>query len=571
LINVILQTTGRALLFNPDIKFYPSSHGKESLLWYNDHLYSYNRSKISGKENPHLVHYYYCYERIKYSFCSASITIHFANTELNEKNDVWSILVNDFHCCENPCDYKEIIHRRKHLYELKQDLPNRCNIQNLYHDYVKRNVIQNKDSVRVPAFSKIYKSLWFHHRKCMGIKNTPNTVHLFNENIHKLYNRYLNANQWDSTIVSQNLVLVSKNGINRLNDCDYIAVDGNHKAVCYFGKHHYIHDQLIIIYAVYIHAETSRCQGFPCVYILCNSHQAYDYEQCFKVVNQKLPNKKFVAAITDFEQAFTSSLPGSQLVKYHYGCLFHMNQAIYRKFPTSFAKKYSGDKMCVKFREQMEVLWIIPFVPIKYYRAAVLIFLKLLKQICVEKDIPDHDYMEFETYLKKTWYGSKDYPSMYPIAMWNCAQRIEYIHTFMERPMYMVPETSNNRLEATNRAINSQLGVKQNCLVWMERLCQLENETDFNYFMAMKDKGQYLKKKSDIIQKKEKEIYRMIQSMYALNIKVDPTMSFTDIEQNISFEKLDDLHDIMIEMAIIQIKNRRNYKYMRQFHTHDYQ
>lgn len=303
-----------------------------------------------------------------------------------------------------------------------------------------------------------------------------------------------------------------------------------------------------------------RCQGFPCVYILCVSHQTSDYLLCFDIVNRQLTKKKFVSALCDFERGFATALIRSNLVTRVYGCLFHLNQAIGRKFCTNFKKLYynSRQNLNIVFREQMEMIWILAYVPKKQFSYAYSIFSRGLKKVCHDNNL-HNEYIEFKSYLDKTWFGAN---SMFPIQVWNCSDRIFYKFKGIPRPFKIIPETSNNRLEATNNFLNRTIGIKRNCLMWMENLCFIENQTQLNYRDAMYSFPHKLKKVQMTTQNKEKRICFFINQIRELHIKQTNGIPNED--------DLDELNDLLKEMTITQARHRKNYANIKSSHNPSY-
>ena len=538
----------RQLRLDSDIQFVPSIHEKQHMLAYNKYLYIFNRSAISAREPRREVHYYCCYEKMRGSHCNASIIIYFESDKNSVDNEPIEISIRDFHFCVKMQNYDEILQHRIHLSNLKCELPDRTNIKNMYQEYVNRLILKNNAEIKVPSFQKIYRSLWFHQRK-NGLK-IPLEIENFVTIITEQFNKHLNGNEWVCDTYENNIVLCSQNGISRLNGCDFIAVDGNHKAVCKFGNHKFLHVQLIIISAVYVGQNGNCCEGFASAYILCESHKMDAYTHCFSIINSKLNNKKFVSALCDYERAFLISLVKSKLVCYVYGCLFHMNQAIQRKFPSVFRKLYTYNfkKNDASFRQCMEILWILPFVPQNKMKYAYKVFTDDLKILCSDLHL-ENEYNKFEKYLRRTWYGSE---SRININIWCCSERLLYKYNQTKGPCIIIPETSNNKLEATNGYFNKTIGVKKNCLVWIENLCYIENQMHLKYEHAMRKFPTNLKQIPKKTINKEKRLVFWIKQIDSIKIKINDNGDAND-------DDLDELNDILKEMSITRIRQLKQF------------
>lgn len=247
--NIIHSSYSKDIQINADIQYLPSIQNKEHILIYKKYLYCLNRKAIT-KNNPHIVHYFRCYETINKSKCNASITIHFQNRKQDDTNKPARIRMNDVHFCIKKYNYQQIVTQRYHLYKLKCALPGKTSIKNLYHEYINKVIFTGNQQIQLPSFHKIYKTLWFHQRKEKG--KVPLSVQELEIAIDTNFNRCLNHDKWTHTVKNGNIVLSTTKSISRLANADFISIDGNHKSICYFGHHQYFHKQLVIIYAMYV-------------------------------------------------------------------------------------------------------------------------------------------------------------------------------------------------------------------------------------------------------------------------------------------------------------------------------
>ena len=138
---------------------------------------------------------------------------------------------------------------------------------------------------------------------------------------------------------------------------------------------------------------------FPGVFALMNGKKTKKYASVFQKVKELIPNLEPIQAMADFERAAQNGCSTVFDGINTHICLFHQNQAVFRKVQeVRLVKKYSKD---VKFKRWIRLVMAVPLLPSHSIEKAYTILLKEKFPLFNKKDLLR--LAEFKRYIREFW------------------------------------------------------------------------------------------------------------------------------------------------------------------------
>lgn len=240
----------------------------------------------------------------------------------------------------------------------------------------------------------------------------------------------LQGDQWTKTDQGELFVLYQEDGVvifttdknlQILAKCKTVQMDGTFR-VCPS-----IYTQLFSIHGEY----KGHC--LPLVFALLGDKLQSTYEKVFNVIKQQMGVLDVILSpeyiITDFESGILGAIKNSFPNSKHKGCLFHYNQALWRKVQEyGLVRSFRKSKKVKKF---IKMFMALPFVPVLLVRCT-------FEELCQKAVSKKPELACFTDYIKRTWINGT-----FPVKMWN---------------VYQSDIRSNNRVEGWHHKLNSSVG-----------------------------------------------------------------------------------------------------------------
>jgi MULE transposase domain len=284
--------------------------------------------------------------------------------------------------------------------------------------------------------------------------------------------------RYDSGFGDKNriIIFIAEQKISYLSKVDTLVIDGTFKS-CPQGFY-----QVVVIHG-YIFEKT-----FPMIYILLSNKSESSYVRAFSKCRELVTlNADFV--ITDFERALINAVRVSFYDAEHFGCLFHLGQAAWRR--VGALGEISLFKNNAFYKRIFKMTLCLAFIP----PHEVLIYYREIEAIVQSNGEPILD--NFLNYFKKNYLGIVETEELeetdpsFNIEFWNAYVRI----------LKGVPRTSNNA-ESWNRTFNLRVDNPHpniahfiSCLLQMEYLDLYDlmhcHKGIFNVPCSQKEKNLY--------------------------------------------------------------------------------